>query len=87
MRVMSQDRRTRLDVYADILKAIGEESRKTHIVYEANLNFKRCRRYLDNLRNNGLIKVQSKSPLTWTITQKGKNFLKKYEEIREMLPR
>ncbi len=84
---MGRDRRTRMDVYADILKAVGEKSRKTHIVYKANLNFKRCKKYLTTLRENGLVEVRSHSPLAWTITEKGKNFLKKYNSIRDLIPR
>lgn len=84
---MGRDRRTRMDIYADILKAVGEESRKTLIVYEANLNFKRCKKYLNKLKENGLVEVKSHSPLAWTITEKGKDFLERYSKMRGLLPR
>lgn len=83
---MGRDRRARMDIYADILKAIGEESRKTNIVYEANLNFKRCKKYLNKLKENGLVEVKSRSPMAWTITEKGKEFLEEYDEMRRMAP-
>lgn len=84
---MGRERRTKWDVYADVLEAVGKRSRKTHIVYEANLNFKRAKEYLNELRENGLVEVQSHSPLAWTITEKGRDFLKKYDQIRDLLPR
>lgn len=84
---IARDRRSRMDVYADTLDAVKDESRKTHIVYKANLNFKRCENYLDELKENGLIKVEAHSPLQWDITDKGKEFLEKYKELRELLPR
>ncbi|KXA93070.1 hypothetical protein AKJ66_02835 [candidate division MSBL1 archaeon SCGC-AAA259E22] len=84
---MAQERRSRLDVYADTLEAVKGGSKKTHIVYQANLNFKRCKEYLNDLKRNGLIKVESNSPLVWAITDKGKEFLKKYDDMRDMLPR
>ncbi|KXA95302.1 hypothetical protein AKJ36_00975 [candidate division MSBL1 archaeon SCGC-AAA259I07] len=84
---MSRERRSRLDVYADILEAVKGGSKKTHIVYQANLNFKRCKKYLDNLRGNGLIKAESNPPLVWSITEEGKEFLKKYDDMRDILPR
>ncbi|KXA99046.1 hypothetical protein AKJ41_06040 [candidate division MSBL1 archaeon SCGC-AAA259O05] len=84
---MTRDRRSKLDLYADILEAIKEKSRKTHIVYKANLNFKRCEDYLQELKDNGLIKVKAHSPLQWDVTEKGKEFLEKYDQLRDLLPR
>lgn len=84
---LTRERRTRLDIYADILREIGPNSRKMHIVYGASLGFKQGERYLDELLENGLIEIKSNSPLTWSITELGEKFLKKYGEIREILPR
>lgn len=82
-----RERRTRLDIYADILREIDPNSRKMHIVYGASLGFKQGERYLDELLENGLIKIKSNSPLSWSITELGRKFLEKYGEIREILPR
>lgn len=87
---MERSRRGRLDIYADILNAVAQGSRgsrKTPIVYKANLNFKRCKEYLGELRESGLIKIESHSPLTWVVTERGKQFLETYGEIRDILPR
>lgn len=84
---ISRDRRSKLDVYADTLNAVKDSSRKTHIVYKANLNFKRCEDYLEELKDNGLIKVEAHSPLQWDITEKGRRFLERYDQLRDLLPR
>ncbi len=84
---MGRDRRTRFDVYADLLTAVKHKSRKTHIVYKANLNFKRCNEYLEQLRKNGLVEVRAHSPLQWDLTEKGSKFLEKYHQMRNLLPR
>lgn len=51
------------------------------------MGFKQGERYLDELLENGLIKIKSNSPLSWSITELGRKFLEKYGEIREILPR
>lgn len=84
---MGRKRRSKLDLYADILKAVKDESRKTHIVFEANLNFKRCEKYLEKLKENGLVEINAHSPLQWDITDKGREYLEKYDQIREILPK
>lgn len=83
---LAKNRRDKLDIYADILKAIGKNTKKTHVVYEANLNFKRCKEYLKEMRNEGLVEIRSNSPLAWCITEKGREFVKKYDEVRELIP-
>ncbi|GAH93103.1 unnamed protein product [marine sediment metagenome] len=80
-------RRGLIDVYADLLDAIEDGVCKTNIVYKANLNFDRCKRYIDNLAKCGLVKAQTNSPSNWAVTDRGREFLKKHGELRELLPR
>ena len=80
-------RRGLIDVYADILDAIDDGLCKTSIVYKANLNFGRCRRYIDNLARCGLVEVQTNSPSTWAVTDRGREFLKKCGELGALLSR
>lgn len=81
----ARGRRDLTTIYVDILRAIELGARKSHIVYKANLNFCRCRRYLDDLLGMELIKIKTHSPPTWTITERGLEFLKKYGELRGLL--
>ncbi len=78
-------RRGLIDICADILSAIDNGACKTHIVYKANLNFGWCRRYIGDLANGGLVKVQTNSPSNWAVTDRGREFLKKYRELRGLL--
>ncbi len=78
-------RRGLIDIYADILSAIDRGACRTHIVYRANLNFNRCKRYISDLSKGGLIKIQTNSPSTWTVTNRGHEFLKKHRELRGLL--
>jgi len=48
-------RRSRTQVIIDILAEASEGANKTRIMYRANLNFLRFKRYLSELLNKGLI--------------------------------
>ena len=48
-------RRSREDIIRDILKVCKEPVNKTRIVYQANLNFKNARDYLNWMQGRGLI--------------------------------
>ncbi|MEM3658006.1 MAG: winged helix-turn-helix domain-containing protein [Candidatus Hadarchaeum sp.] len=87
MKEVNSDRKRRniITLYVDILNAIGTCSRKSHIVYRANLNFNRCQKYLDELLRMGLIKIEKTHPIKWSVTEKGNEFLKKYNEIQNLL--
>lgn len=77
-----EGRRSQIDIYADILNAIDQGDCKTHIVYRANLNFVRCKRYMGELHKSGFVKKRSNSPLAWVVTDRGREFLKKHREIK-----
>lgn len=80
-------RRDTIDIYADILRAIARGCKRTHIVYKANLNFNRCKRHMADLFKGELVEIKSSSPSTWEVTDKGREFLEKYEELMKMCPR
>ena len=80
-------RRSLIDVYADILDAIDDGLCKTKVVYRANLNYDRYKRHVKNLAKGGLVKVQTNSPSTWAVTERGREFLKKRRELGGFFPR
>lgn len=55
-------------------------SKKTHIMYNANLSFNLLRKYLRETINSGLVLKGSKY---FIITEKGKEFLDKFEEYEK----
>jgi len=72
-------RRNDLDICADILGVAQNGARKTHIVYQTNLNFNILKKYLDRLIGDDLIeKTENHHYLT---TEKGVEFLKRYREL------
>ena len=73
-------RRNYLDIYVDILQAAMTGARKSHIVYQANLNFKIVRKYLDRLLDNGMLSLAGDSRL-YTTTDRGVAFLDVYDVL------
>ncbi len=69
-----------MDIYADILNTSKIEARITHIVYKANLNFILAKKYLEQLKNNGLIRKKGRYYLT---TKKGIEFLENYSKFKK----
>lgn len=78
--------RGRLDIIADILNAAFAGARKTHIMYRCNLSFKQLKRYLSFLLKRGLLypifDSKDPNPELFEITDKGKEFLKAYEDLK-----
>ena len=75
-------RRCRMDIIADILSVAREEAKKTQIVYNANLNFKRVDAYLHYLVGKGLIENTGG---VYKTTEKGEEFLHNYKKMKELL--
>ncbi|MFQ6095913.1 MAG: winged helix-turn-helix domain-containing protein, partial [Candidatus Bathyarchaeia archaeon] len=67
-----------LEITAEILRIAEKGAKKTHIVYEANLNFAFLKHYLDNLEERGLITRNVESGNMVKTTQKGLLFLQRY---------
>jgi len=75
--------RSRLQIIRDLLGVVGEGSRKTHIMYGANLSYGLLCRYLDLVVEAGLVRVVRGSGTPYKITRKGERFLERYEEFSE----
>ena len=78
-------KRGRLQIIYDILSVIKEKNGKikpTNILYKSNLSNQMFSEYVDYLVNNGLIiENQAKSSKTYSLTQKGFDYLNKYQMI------
>lgn len=77
-----KERRGKLEIIADILSVTQKRAKKTEIVYKANINFTRVEKYLPYLMELGLIKQIDGEYL---ITEKGREFLRDYENVKEQL--
>lgn len=71
-------RRNNLDISAEILNLAKGGTRKTRLVYQANLNFTLLKKYLKKLLDRGLIETVDGIIFT---TNKGIEFLEQYSDL------
>jgi len=82
------ERRDRLDIIKDILKAIqnkGGEIKPTHLLYKSNLSHEGMKRYVAELKSKMMIdeKIDNKGNKRFVITDQGLKFLEDYRKIKE----
>ncbi len=70
-----------LDIVRDILSVASVKTRKTRIMYQANLSFVQVEKYLQRLLERGL--VGHDGDAWYLITSKGLDFLSMYDEYVE----
>ena len=75
--------RSRIQIAADIIEIAKNGSRKTRIMYQGNLSFDLLQKYLDLLMNFGLIQIQDGNEITYVATEKGRQFLEDFSELRK----
>ena len=82
-------KRDRLQVIHDILRAVADKNgriKPTHILYKANLSHQMLEEYLGELIAKEFIKEELlKGAKTYSITQKGFDYLNKYKMITEFV--
>lgn len=78
-------KRSRDIIIPQILEICIGGASKTKIVYQANLNFKTVKPYTDLLINNGLLKVSRGPHVIYETTDKGIEFIEKFNEINNEL--
>ena len=72
-------KRNDLEVTADILRVAKGGAKKTHIVYQANLNFRMAKKYLDRLMERGLIEQINGRFFT---TKDGESFIRRLSGLQ-----
>ena len=80
-----REKRTKLEIFYDILTAIQNESssgevKPTRVQQRCNMSFDKFSRYMEALKNEGLI--HDSSPI---ITEKGTKLLQDYDKIKDFL--
>ncbi len=86
-------RRSRLEIYLDVLWAIKRGTRKpTRIMYEANLSWRPLQRILKSMKSQGLIEEidftgnrDKRTNTIFEITQKGENIITYFNRGKEYL--
>jgi predicted transcriptional regulator len=79
---MSQ-RRSNLEIVAEILKIARKGAKKTRIVYGANMNFKMLDEYLEKLTKAGLIANSENNGGLIRTTEKGVEYLQQFYSLQE----
>lgn len=75
------ERRNNFEIDAEILRVAKDGARKTHIVYQANLNFKIVKGYLERLLRTGALRQVGSFYYT---TEKGQDLISAVEAIRSV---
>ena len=78
-------KRNNLEISSDILKTAINGARKSHIVYQTNLNFKIAEKYLNQLSKSGLLTGSTKGRRIYSTTEKGLKYLDYLEGIEEYI--
>ena len=80
-------RRSNIEIIADMLKVGENGAGKTRIMYGANLSYSQIQKYLGYLIGQGFIdKMQMGNPsVTYRVTDSGLNLLRLINSIKEIL--
>ena len=76
-------KRSSYEISADILKVALRGARKSHIVYQANLNFSIIKDYLHDLIQSGLLHGPMNGSKLYTTTEKGIEFINYIEGMKQ----
>ena len=83
-------RRSKLEMYVDILKVLSHRGplKLTHNMYKANVNCSVLKQYLDFLIQQNLVEERTlgKKRTVYAITQRGITVLKHFRELKTVLP-
>jgi len=80
-------RRSNIEIIADMLRVGENGAGKTEIMYSANMSYSQIQKYLAFLLSHGLInKVEVGNPIvTYHVTDKGRGLLENINNIMEVL--
>ena len=84
---MVKERRSKLQIFYDVLSAIKEESQNnekisyTRIQFKCNTSYDKLLRYIDEMNAKQLLKSSSEIE----ITEKGEKFYQDYSRINELI--
>ncbi|MBA7503961.1 hypothetical protein ES706_02586 [subsurface metagenome] len=80
-------RRSNIEIIADMLRVGENGAGKTEIMYSANMSYSQIQKYLGFLLSHGFInKVEVGNPIvTYRVTDKGLGLLKNIDSIMEVL--
>ena len=86
----TRSHRSQIDIVADVLRETVGGAKKTQIMYGCNLSFRQLQTYLSLLLDRGLLrkvseKEKGRDPRFFKTTSKGKNLLRAYDRLEELI--
>jgi len=79
-------RRNNAEIVAGVLEAAKRDATITRIMYQAGMNFNQAQRYVNLLVEKGLLKTKTQGKKMFFLTSdKGLEYLRKYNELTELL--
>ena len=78
-------RRNEVDIWGDILTVAQGGAKKTKIVYQANLNFKIGKKYIDHLISSGLLRGPRGENQIFRTTEKGVGYINYFNGFKEYM--
>jgi len=86
---MRKSKRSKLDIYSSILRAIdsyGGAGRITHLSYASNTPLDRTRRYLQTMADAGLLRAETREDGTeYVMTPRGYEFLRAFALVSSLM--
>jgi predicted transcriptional regulator len=76
-------KRSSFEISAEILRVAMGGAKKSHLVYQANLNFAIIKDYLQELTSSGLLTSPMNSSKLYTTTDKGIEFVNYLEGMKQ----
>jgi predicted transcriptional regulator len=79
--------RSQFRIYVDIMHVIqreNNEAKPTRILYGANLSHDRLVKYLEELKTLGVIQESGMDEKTYSLTQKGIEFLNNFRKVESL---
>jgi len=81
------ERRTKADIFFDILRIVqseGGKAKTTRILYGANLSYTRMKKHIDYLIQNGFLeKTQHNGSTFFLITERGLSFIQEFRKVKK----
>ena len=85
--VIMRDKRSKLQIYFDVISAIliekqdNEEISKTRLQHKSNTSYDKLLKYLDEMDQKGLIKIENKIDTT----ELGSKFHQDYSNVNDLI--
>lgn len=87
MSIARKNNRGKIEIMADILSLSTVGTKKTHIMYGANLSYEQIVYYLGELQGKGLLeqREEEEGSTIYGTTEKGREFLGHFSQVSELM--